>query len=102
MAFGPRGAAGLEEVARQLGLFFDGTVVPSGLLLKVGAARPTTGWELIVGVPCGATPDGELVGRLGGMDPRDVGTAAGRDLLCIIICGHRVAGAAGRRCGRAG
>ena len=104
-AFGARTDEGFEDVARQLGEYLAGERSAFELPVNVkGAEFDLRVWELIAGVPYGATTTyGELARRLGaGTDPRDVGAAVGRNPLCIVIACHRVIGSTGRLTGYAG
>jgi len=104
-AFGARTDEGFEDVARQLGEYLAGERSAFELPVNVkGAEFDLRVWELIAGVPYGATTTyGELARRLGaGTDPRDVGAAVGRNPLCIVIPCHRVIGSTGRLTGYAG
>src|SRR5215467_1578610 len=77
-AFGARTDEGFEDVARQLGEYLAGERSAFELPVNVkGAEFDLRVWELIAGVPYGATTTyGELARRLGaGTDPRDVGAA---------------------------
>jgi methylated-DNA-[protein]-cysteine S-methyltransferase len=61
-------------------------------------------WELVAGVPYGATVTyGELARQIGGdATPQTVGAAVGRNPLCIFVPCHRVVGRGGKLIGYAG
>jgi methylated-DNA-[protein]-cysteine S-methyltransferase len=104
-AFGARNDQGFEEAARQLAEFLAGDRCTFDLALEIrGSEFDRRVWELLAGVPYGErTTYGELARRLGpATGPRDVGAAAGRNPLCIIIPCHRVVGATGKLTGYAG
>lgn len=104
-AFGPCADEGFEEIARQFREYLDGARTAFDLPLRVtGSEFDRRVWGLIAAIPYGETTTyGELAGRLGTRtDPRDVGAAAGRNPLCIVIPCHRVVGATGNLTGYAG
>ena len=104
-AFGTHTDEGFEEVARQLGEYFDGDRKVFELPAKVkGTEFDRRVWHLVAEVPYGETTTyGDLARALGaGTDPRDVGAAVGRNPLCIVIGCHRVVGSTGNLTGYAG
>jgi methylated-DNA-[protein]-cysteine S-methyltransferase len=104
-AFGARCNEGFDEVARQLGEYLDGDRNAFDLPIKIrGSEFDRRVWRLIAGVAYGETTTyGEIARCLGAAtEPRDVGAAAGRNPLCIIIPCHRVVGATGKLTGYAG
>ena len=104
-AFGPRTDEGFEDVARQLGEYLGGDQRLFEFPVKIkGTDFDQRVWELIAGVPYGETTTyGDLARSLGpGTDPRDVGSAVGRNPLCIVIPCHRVIGSTGKLTGYAG
>ncbi len=104
-AFGPRVDTGFEDVARQLGEYLAGDRSAFELPLKVsGSDFDRRVWELIAEIPYGQTTTyGDLARDLGAWtDPRDVGTAVGRNPLSIVIPCHRVIGSTGKLTGYAG
>jgi methylated-DNA-[protein]-cysteine S-methyltransferase len=104
-AFGARCDEGFEEVARQLREYLDGDRSTFDLPLKVsGSDFDRRVWELIARVPYGSTTTyGKLAHCLGAeTEPQDVGAAAGRNPVCIIVPCHRVVGATGSLTGYAG
>jgi methylated-DNA-[protein]-cysteine S-methyltransferase len=104
-AFGTWADDGFEEVARQLEACLTGERDDFDLPLKTrGTEFDRFVWDLIRQVPFGQTTTyGELARRLGtGTSPRAVGSAVGRNPLCIIIPCHRVIGSTGKLTGYAG
>jgi methylated-DNA-[protein]-cysteine S-methyltransferase len=104
-AFGPHADEGFEDVARQLGEYLAGERNVFELPVKVkGTEFDRRVWDLISRVPYGQTTTyGDLARSLGaGTDPRDVGSAVGRNPLCIVIPCHRVIGSTGKLTGYAG
>jgi methylated-DNA-[protein]-cysteine S-methyltransferase len=103
--FGPRVAGGFEEVARQVEEYLAGGRSAFELPVTIeGTDFDRQVWELITQVPYGQTTTyGDLARSVGaGTDPRDVGSAVGRNPLCIVIPCHRVIGATGKLTGYAG
>jgi methylated-DNA-[protein]-cysteine S-methyltransferase len=103
-AFGARDDRGFGEVARQLDEYLAGDRTAFDLPIEArGADFDRRVWDLIRQVPYGQTTTyGHLARRLGGVDPRDVGAAVGRNPMCILIPCHRVIGSTGRLTGYAG
>jgi methylated-DNA-[protein]-cysteine S-methyltransferase len=104
-AFGPRADAGFDDVARQLDDYLAGRRRVFDLATKVkGSEFDRRVWRLIAALPYGETATyGHLARFLApGTDPRDVGAAAGRNPLCIIIPCHRVVSSTGKLTGYAG
>jgi methylated-DNA-[protein]-cysteine S-methyltransferase len=105
MAFGPRTAAGFEDIARQLREYLDGDRRGFDVSLNAsGTEFDRRVWALIAAIPYGETSTyGGLARELGtGTEARDVGAAVGRNPLCIVIPCHRVIGSTGRLTGYAG
>jgi methylated-DNA-[protein]-cysteine S-methyltransferase len=104
-AFGTRADQGFEEVARQLDEYLAGDRSAFDLPLEArGGEFDRRVWDLIAQVPYGQTTTyGDLARRLGGgVDPREVGAAVGRNPLSILIPCHRVIGSTGKLTGYAG
>jgi methylated-DNA-[protein]-cysteine S-methyltransferase len=104
-AFGARADHGFEEVARQLDEYLAGDRSAFDLPLEArGGEFDRQVWDLITQVPYGQTTTyGDLARRLGGgVDPREVGAAVGRNPLSILIPCHRVIGSTGKLTGYAG
>jgi methylated-DNA-[protein]-cysteine S-methyltransferase len=103
-AFGARSDRGLSGAARQLDEYLAGDRSAFDLPVEAsGAEFDRHVWDLIMQVPYGQTTTyGDLAGRLGGADPREVGAAVGRNPLCILIPCHRVIGSTGKLTGYAG
>jgi methylated-DNA-[protein]-cysteine S-methyltransferase len=112
-AFGERARSGFDEVARsgfgevtrQLTEYLDGSRRDFELPVAArGTAFDQRVWELVSAVPYGETTTyGELARAVGGgTDPRDVGTALGRNPVCVVIPCHRVLGSTGKLTGYAG
>jgi methylated-DNA-[protein]-cysteine S-methyltransferase len=104
-AFGTWAADGFEEVARQLEEYLAGQRDAFDSPFKTkGTKIDRLVCDLIRQVPFGQTTTyGELARRLGpGTSPRAVGSAVGRNPLCIIIPCHRVIGGTGKLTGYAG
>ena len=104
-AFGPRVAGGFKEVARQVEEYLAGGRSTFELPVTIeGTDFDRRVWELITQVPYGQTTTyGDLARSVGaGTDPRDVGSAVGRNPLCIVIPCHRVIGSTGKLTGYAG
>ena len=104
-AFGPRVVGGFDDVACQLEEYLAGGRSTFELPVTVkGTEFDRRVWELITQVPYGQTTTyGDLARSLGAVtDPRDVGSAVGRNPLCIVIPCHRVVGATGKLTGYAG
>ena len=61
-------------------------------------------WDLVRQIPYGETATyGDLARRLGnGTTPHEVGTAVGRNPVCLLVPCHRVVGAGGKLTGDAG
>ena len=61
-------------------------------------------WDLVRQIPYGETATyGDLARRLGnGTTPQEVGTAVGRNPVCLLVPCHRVVGAGGKLTGYAG
>jgi methylated-DNA-[protein]-cysteine S-methyltransferase len=104
-AFGPRADQGFGDVARQLDEYLAGGRGEFNLPLEArGTEFQRRVWDLITQVPYGQTTTyGDLARRLGGdVSPQEVGTAVGRNPLCILIPCHRVIGSTGKLTGYAG
>jgi methylated-DNA-[protein]-cysteine S-methyltransferase len=103
--FGQYREAGFDEIRKQLGEYlagdrrdFDVPVEASGGPLQQRV------WDLITRVPYGQTVSyGELAREIGGgITPKEMGVAVGRNPVCILISCHRVVGASGSLTGYAG
>ncbi len=103
--FGPRSDAGFEDVTEQLTEYFAGdrrrfelTVEPRGVAFQALI------WGLIEEIPYGQTVTyGDLAREAGGgVTPKDVGAAVGRNPLSVIVPCHRVVGKDGSLTGYAG
>jgi len=96
----------LEEAERQLGAYFDGTLVAFDLPLELhGTEFQRRCWFALASIPYGQTVSyGEQARRLGlGNDSaRAVGAANGRNPLPIVLPCHRVIGADGSLTGFGG
>jgi len=104
-AFGPRVAAGFEDVAAQLADYFAGERTEFDLPLhRTGSPQQQRVWRLIDAIPYGRTATyGELARALGdGTTAQEVGAAVGANPLSILVGCHRVVGADGRLTGYAG
>ena len=103
--FGPRTDEGFDDVARQLDEYLAGARREFDLPLDPGgSAFARRVWDLIAQVPYGQTTTyGDLARRLGDdVTAKDVGSAVGRNPLCILIPCHRVIGSTGKLTGYAG
>lgn len=95
----------LAEAARQLAEYFGGSRREFRLRLRAeGEAFDVRVWELLREIPYGRTWSyGEVARRLGDASlARDVGAAAGRNPLPIVVPCHRVVGADGSLVGYGG
>lgn len=102
---GPSRADGLDETIFQLGEYLAGTRVEFDLpLAPRGDDVQRRVWDLIAQIPYGDTVTyGELAARVGGATTaREIGRAAGRNPLSILVGCHRVVGPGGRLTGYAG
>ena len=103
--FGPHTDQGFGDVAWQLEEYLAGVRGEFDLPLEArGGAFQRRVWDLIAQIPYGQTTTyGDLARRLGGdVSAQDVGAAAGRNPLCILIPCHRVIGSTGKLTGYAG
>lgn len=103
--FGPRRDEGFEEVVEQLGEYLAGRRHEFDLAVApVGTGFQQRVWDLVRQVPYGHTVTyGDLAGRLGGdVTAQEVGSAVGRNPLCIVVPCHRVVGRGGKLTGYAG
>jgi methylated-DNA-[protein]-cysteine S-methyltransferase len=103
--FGPRTAAGFEDVAAQLQEYLVGWRTGFDLPCEArGSEFQRRVWDLVTQVPYGQTASyAELARRLGGAaTAHDVGGAIGRNPLCLLIPCHRIIGNAGKLTGYAG
>jgi methylated-DNA-[protein]-cysteine S-methyltransferase len=103
--FGPRTDDGFDDVAAQLGEYLAGERTEFDLPLEArGSEQERRVWDLVAEVPFGATITyGELARRLDHeLTPQQVGTAVGRNPLCVLIPCHRVVGRDGALTGYAG
>ena len=98
-------AAALEEVARQLDGYFDGSRTTFDLpLAPAGTPFQRRVWDELARIPWGTTVTyGELAARAGHPGAaRAVGAAVGRNPISIVVPCHRVVGADGTLTGYAG
>jgi len=103
--FGPRTGDGFGDVTRQLGEYLAGARTRFDLPLQArGYEFQRSVWDLVAEIPYGRTASyGELARRLGrAVTAQQVGTAVGRNPLCILIPCHRVIGSTGKLTGYAG
>jgi methylated-DNA-[protein]-cysteine S-methyltransferase len=103
--FGPRTDKGFDDVARQLDEYLVGVRREFDLPLDArGGAFQRRVWDLVAQVSYGQTTTyGDLARRLGDdVTAQDVGSAVGRNPLCILIPCHRVIGSTGKLTGYAG
>jgi methylated-DNA-[protein]-cysteine S-methyltransferase len=103
--FGPRAGHGFGAVTRQLDEYLAGTRTRFDLPLQArGDEFQRSVWDLVAQIPYGRTASyGELARRLGrAVTAQQVGTAVGRNPLCILIPCHRVVGSRGKLTGYAG
>ncbi len=104
-AFGTRDDAPFEAVRRQLDEYFGGSRKEFDLpLAPAGDEFERRVWRELVRIPFGETRSyGAIAQQLGDKRlARAVGTANGRNPLCIIVPCHRVIGADGALVGYAG
>ncbi len=104
-SLGNHDETGFGEARRQLAEYFAGHRQRFDLPLRAGGeVFQRRVWELIGGVPYGQTVTyGDLARQLGGQAAaRDVGAAAARNPLCLVVPCHRVVGKGGRLTGYAG
>jgi methylated-DNA-[protein]-cysteine S-methyltransferase len=88
----------LQEARRQLSEYFAGRRRRFDLpLAPAGTPFQRAVWSALVGIPAGATTSyGELAASIGRPSAaRAVGTAIGRNPVCIIVPCHRVLAAGG-------
>jgi methylated-DNA-[protein]-cysteine S-methyltransferase len=105
VSYGRPAEAGFGEVKRQLAGYFAGERQGFDLPLDIrGDEFQCRVWDLISAIPYGQTATyGELARELGSeVLAKDVGAAAGRNPLCVIVPCHRVVGKDGRLTGYAG
>jgi methylated-DNA-[protein]-cysteine S-methyltransferase len=103
--FGTRTDAGFAATRRQLAEYFAGDRQRFDLALDAhGDAFQRQVWDLVARIPFGETTTyGELARELGDASlARDVGSAVGRNPLCIVVPCHRVVGKDGKLTGYAG
>ncbi len=103
--FGAFTPTGLPEARRQLAEYFAGARERFELPLDArGDEFQHRVWDLIGRIGYGQTVSyGDLASELGGQVlAKDVGTAVGRNPLCVIVPCHRVVGKNGRLTGYAG
>lgn len=104
-SFGVRVDGGFAEATRQLGEYFAGERTRFDLpLAPRGSAFQRRVWGLVERIPHGETTTyGALARELGDASlAREVGVAAGRNPLCLVVPCHRLVGAGGRLTGYAG
>jgi methylated-DNA-[protein]-cysteine S-methyltransferase len=97
--------AGFDEVRRQLDEYLAGQRREFDVPVETaGSPLQERVWRLIGQIPYGATVSyGELARELGGgVTAQEVGAAAGRNPVSIIVPCHRVVGASGGLTGYAG
>ena len=95
----------IDEVARQLAEYFEGTRTDFDLPLDpVGTEFQRTAWSALRQIPYGETVSyGEQAARMGDRNKaRAVGAANGRNPISIIVPCHRVVGSNGSLTGFAG
>ena len=103
--FGPRSDAGFEQVTEQLAEYFAGDRKRFELPVEPrGVAFQALIWGLIEEIPYGQTATyGDLARQAGGgVTPKDVGAAVGRNPVSVIVPCHRVVGRDGSLTGYAG
>ncbi|GAA3740662.1 methylated-DNA-[protein]-cysteine S-methyltransferase [Spinactinospora alkalitolerans] len=105
--FGERAPTGFERAEEQLAEYFAGTRTAFTLdTAPRGTAFQRRVWDLVAAIPYGRTRSyAQLAEALGGGDhsvTRAVGTANGRNPLCVIVPCHRVVGSDGSLTGYAG
>jgi methylated-DNA-[protein]-cysteine S-methyltransferase len=103
--FGTRTDVGFAAAKHQLAEYFAGDRQRFDLALAPrGDAFQQRVWDLVASIPFGETTTyGELARELGDASlARDVGSAVGRNPLCIVVPCHRVVGKDGRLTGYAG
>jgi methylated-DNA-[protein]-cysteine S-methyltransferase len=103
--FGPRSDAGFAAVKEQLAEYFAGARQRFELPVEPrGGAFQNLVWGLIGEIPYGRTVTyGDLAREAGGgVTPKDVGAAVGRNPLSVVVACHRVVGKDGRLTGYAG
>ncbi|SNS16197.1 methylated-DNA-[protein]-cysteine S-methyltransferase [Noviherbaspirillum humi] len=99
------GHAVLREAAQQLDAYFSGRAQTFDLDLDLpGTAFQQTVWRHLRTLPYGCTTTYAAVAQAIGMPSavRAVGTAIGRNPLCIVLPCHRVLGSSGALTGYAG
>jgi methylated-DNA-[protein]-cysteine S-methyltransferase len=104
-SFGRRSDSGFEDVAAQLDEYLAGGRTSFDLPLDPrGSELQLRVWELIAQIPYGQTTTyGDLARRLGGeATPQEVGAAAGRNPLSVLVPCHRVIASTGKLTGYAG
>ncbi len=103
--FGSRTDVGFEAVRDQIGQYLAGDrqefEVPAA---TSGDEYQERVWSLVRQIPYGETVTyGDLARQLGGgTTAQDVGTAVGRNPVCLMVPCHRVVGAGGKLTGYAG
>jgi len=103
--FGPRSDTGFEQVTEQLAEYFAGDRRRFELAVEPrGVAFQALIWGLIEEIPYGQTVTyGDLAREAGGgVTPKDVGVAVGRNPVSVIVPCHRVVGKDGSLTGYAG
>ena len=104
-SFGEKCDVGFDDVRRELSEYFAGQrrtfTVP---LAAGGDGLQRRVWDLVGRVPYGQTSTyGRLAAELGdGTTAQEVGAAAGRNPLCVLIPCHRIVGSGGKPTGYAG
>ena len=100
-----RSCALLDECARQLQAYFDGQLTAFDIpVAPAGTAFQQRVWQRLMDISFGQTLSyGQLALRLDPPTaPRAVGSAVGRNPICLILPCHRILGSSGDLTGFAG
>jgi methylated-DNA-[protein]-cysteine S-methyltransferase len=103
--FGTHSDIGFDAVREQISQYFAGARQRFTLAVATsGDDHQERTWTLVRQVPYGETITyGDLARQLGdGINPQEIGTAVGRNPVCLLIPCHRVVGAGGKPTGYAG
>jgi methylated-DNA-[protein]-cysteine S-methyltransferase len=103
--FGPRSDRGFAAVIQQIEQYLAGERRSFDVPLEArGNAMQRHVWKQVQQIPYGETTTyGELAAALGGgVTAQEVGSAVGRNPLCILVACHRVVGKGGKLTGYAG
>ena len=104
-SFGPYSDSGFDAVRDQIGQYLAGDRQDFTLPVATrGDEYQERVWALVGQIPYGETATyGDLARQLGdGTSPQEVGTAVGRNPVCLVVPCHRVVGAGGKLTGYAG